>query len=61
MNSIENTVTQLLYTTKSLLEALTSWSLGRMNQQQVSNIYVKLSAELNTVVHLFSQSGVDMR
>ncbi|RHZ75741.1 hypothetical protein Glove_209g164 [Diversispora epigaea] len=59
-NSIENTVTQLLFTTKTLLEALTSWSLGLVNEQQVSNIYVKLGSELNTVVNLFSQSGVDM-
>ncbi|CAG8545341.1 6948_t:CDS:10 [Diversispora eburnea] len=59
-NNIENTVTQLLFTTKSLLEALTSWSLGRMNEQQVSDIYVQLGSELNVVVNLFNQSGVDM-
>ena len=61
MSSIESIVTQLLVTTKLLLEGLTSWSMGRMTEQQVSDIYVKLGSELNTVIHIFRQSGVDMR
>jgi hypothetical protein len=61
MSSIESIVTQLLVTTKLLLEGLTNWSTGRMTEQQVSDIYVKLGSELNTVIHIFSQSGVDMR
>ncbi|CAG8513230.1 7350_t:CDS:2 [Acaulospora morrowiae] len=60
MSSIENTVTQLLFTTKSLLEALTSWSNGQVSGQQVSDVYVKLGSELNKVVRLFGQAGVDM-
>ena len=61
MSSIESIVTQLLVTTKLLLEGLTSWSQRRMTEQEVSDIYVKLGSELNTVVHIFRQSGIDMR
>ncbi|RIA99113.1 hypothetical protein C1645_520805 [Glomus cerebriforme] len=60
MSSIESIVTQLLVTTKLLLEGLTNWSLRRMTEQEVSDIYVKLGSELNTVVHLFGKAGVDM-
>ncbi|RIB01241.1 actin interacting protein 3-domain-containing protein [Gigaspora rosea] len=56
---MESTITQLLVTTKSLLEALTAWSTGRVTEQQVSDIYVKLAIELNQVVHLFGQAGLD--
>ncbi|CAG8445456.1 6567_t:CDS:2 [Dentiscutata heterogama] len=59
MNTMESTITQLLVTTKSLLEALTAWSNGRVTEQQVSDIYVKLAIELNHVVQLFGQAGVD--
>ncbi|CAG8804019.1 34696_t:CDS:2, partial [Racocetra persica] len=59
MNIMESTVTQLLITTKSLLEALTGWSNGRATEQQVSDIYVKLAVEMNHVIQLFGQAGVD--
>ncbi|CAG8732384.1 13921_t:CDS:2, partial [Dentiscutata erythropus] len=59
MNTMESTITQLLVTTKSLLEALTAWSNGLVTEQQVSDIYVKLAIELNHVVQLFGQAGVD--
>ncbi|KAF0539809.1 AIP3-domain-containing protein [Gigaspora margarita] len=58
-NTMEHTITQLLVTTKSLLEALTAWSYGRVTEQQVSDIYVKLTIELNHVVQLFGQAGMD--
>ena len=61
MSSIESIVTQLLVTTKLLLEGLTNWSMGRVTEQDVSDIYVKLGNELNTVIHMFRQSGVEMR
>ncbi|CAG8664665.1 8344_t:CDS:2, partial [Scutellospora calospora] len=61
MSTMESTITQLLVTTKSLLEALTAWSMGRVSKQQVSDIYVKLAMELNHVVQLFDQAGVDTR
>ncbi|CAI2171981.1 16337_t:CDS:2 [Funneliformis geosporum] len=60
MSSIESIVTQLLITTRLLLEGLTGWSLGRMTEQQVSDTYVKLASELQTVIHIFGQSGIDM-
>ncbi|CAG8466976.1 710_t:CDS:2 [Rhizophagus irregularis] len=60
MSSIESIVTQLLVTTKLLLEGLTNWSKRRMTDKEVSDIYVKLGNELNTVVHIFRQSGIDM-
>ncbi|CAJ0823122.1 12499_t:CDS:2, partial [Entrophospora sp. SA101] len=60
MSSIETMVTQLLVTTKALLESLTGWAAKRVNQQQVSDIYVKLVSEFNTVIQLFSQTGVDI-
>ncbi|CAG8584296.1 13849_t:CDS:2, partial [Cetraspora pellucida] len=59
MNIMETTVTQLLVTTKSLLEALTAWSNGRATKQQVSDIYVRLAYEMSHVVQLFEQAGVD--
>nr|CAG8561955.1 11689_t:CDS:2 [Entrophospora candida] len=60
MSSIETMVTQLLVTTKALLESLTGWAAKRVNQQQVSDIYVELVSEFNTVMQLFSQTGVDI-
>ncbi|CAG8558573.1 40634_t:CDS:2 [Gigaspora margarita] len=58
-NTVNHTVTQLLVTTKSLLEALTAWSNGSVTEQKVSDIYVKLAIELNHVVQLFGQAGVN--
>ncbi|CAJ0922760.1 3181_t:CDS:2 [Entrophospora sp. SA101] len=58
---IEKMVTQLLVTTKALLESLNGWAVKYVKEKQVSDIYVKLVSEFNSVVQLFSQTGVDIR
>ncbi|CAG8846712.1 43358_t:CDS:2, partial [Gigaspora margarita] len=59
LNTMESTITQLLVAAKSLLEALTAWSNGRVTEQQVSDIYVKFAIELNNVIQLFEQAGMN--
>lgn len=54
-------VPQLLVTTKALLESLNGWAAKRVNEKQVSDIYVKLVNEFNYVIQLFSQTGIDIR
>nr|CAG8510511.1 15082_t:CDS:2 [Entrophospora candida] len=60
MTLIETMVTQLLVTTKALLESLNGWAAKYVKEKQVSDIYVKLVSEFNSVVQLFSQTGVDI-
>ncbi|MBW0483558.1 hypothetical protein O181_023273 [Austropuccinia psidii MF-1] len=59
-SQMESTVTRLLVATKQLLESLTEWSLGKIDESVVSDIYVRLGNEFNTASLAFSKEGIDM-
>ena len=46
---------------KQLLEALTLWSQLRMDEEGVSNVYVRLGNDFNSAVAAFAQFGIDMK
>jgi hypothetical protein len=54
-------VTKLLVSTKQLLEGLTDWSQGKISEEQVSDIYVRLGNCFNSAVSAFSKEGISMR
>ncbi|KAH8919459.1 AIP3-domain-containing protein [Atractiella rhizophila] len=57
---MESSVTRLLVATKQLLESLTKWSQGRITEQDVSDIYVRLGNEFNVACRAFSKEGISM-
>jgi hypothetical protein len=58
---LETTVTKLLVATKQLLEGLTDWSQGRITEEEVSDIYVRLGNCFNAAVAAFTKEGINMR
>lgn len=58
---MESAVTRLLVAIKQLLEALTSWSQLKMDENQVSDVYVRLGNDFNAAVAAFSAFNIDMR
>ena len=61
MGEIEQTVTQLLRTTKSLLETLTMWSQGRAGAHHIHEIYSSLRAQFQNASDAFEAEGINMR
>lgn len=59
-SNVESTVTRLLVAIKQLLEALTLWSTGKMTEQQVSDVYVRLGNDFNMAVAAFAAFNIDM-
>ena len=59
MSQIEKSVTHLLVATKQLLETLTQWSRGRAQEDEVSDVYVRLGYEFNLACRAFSSIGVE--
>ncbi|KAG0279264.1 Bud site selection protein 6 [Linnemannia exigua] len=59
MNPIEATVTKLLVATKQLLESLTLWSNRKVNEEQVSDIFVQLATQFNLASQAFHEVGID--
>lgn len=59
-SNVESTVTRLLVAIKQLLEALTLWSTGKMTEQQVSDVYVRLGNDFNAAVAAFAAFNIDM-
>ncbi|KAH9813545.1 hypothetical protein DFH28DRAFT_973673 [Melampsora americana] len=57
---MESTVTRLLVATKQLLESLTDWSHGRIDEGGASDIHVRLGNEFNAASLAFSKEGIDM-
>ncbi|KAG2180944.1 hypothetical protein INT43_008524 [Umbelopsis isabellina] len=60
MGEIEQTVTQLLRTTKSLLEALTSWSQRRVEAAAIHDIYGALRDQFQSADDAFEAEGISM-
>lgn len=54
-------MTRLLVSIKQLLEALTNWSQSRIDEQTVSNSYVKFGNDFNASVIAFQSFGIDMK
>jgi hypothetical protein len=57
---MESTVTRLLVATKQLLESLTDWSQGKIDEGGVSDIYVRLGNEFNAASLAFTREGINM-
>ncbi|KAJ7588172.1 actin interacting protein 3-domain-containing protein [Mycena floridula] len=58
--AVESAVTRLLVSIKQLLEALTKWSLLKIDENDVSDVYVRLGNDFNAAVAAFSAFGIDM-
>ncbi|KAI9286615.1 actin interacting protein 3-domain-containing protein [Umbelopsis sp. AD052] len=57
---IEQTVTQLLRTTKNLLETLTMWSQGRVGAHHIHEIYGSLRGQFQNASDAFEAEGINM-
>lgn len=53
-------MTRLLVSIKQLLEALTLWSTTKMDEGQVSDVYVRLGNDFNAAVAAFAAFNIDM-
>jgi hypothetical protein len=60
MNDIEQSVTKLLLATKQLLDGLTQWSNGRINDQQVYDIFHSLTAQFAQAKRAFESADISM-
>ncbi|KAL1710873.1 actin interacting protein 3-domain-containing protein [Schizophyllum commune] len=58
--AVESSVTRLLVSIKQLLEALTQWSQLRVDENAVSDVYVRLGNDFNTAVFAFASYRIDM-
>lgn len=58
---MESSVTRLLVATKQLLESLTDWSHGKVDEVGVSDVYVRLGNDFNAASLAFTREGIDMR
>jgi len=45
---------------KQLLESLTQWSQRKMDEEQVSDVYVRLGNDFNAAVAAFAAFNIDM-
>ena len=52
-------MTHLLVATKQLLETLTQWSRKQAQEEEVSDVYVRLGYEFNLACRAFNSIGVD--
>jgi hypothetical protein len=58
--AVESAVTRLLVSIKQLLESLTQWSMLKMTETQVSDVYVRLGNDFNEAVAAFAAFNIDM-
>ncbi|OJA13539.1 hypothetical protein AZE42_07318, partial [Rhizopogon vesiculosus] len=58
--AVESAVTRLLVAIKQLLESLTQWSQRKMDEEQVSDVYVRLGNDFNAAVAAFAAFNIDM-
>ncbi|KAJ6610236.1 actin interacting protein 3-domain-containing protein [Mycena sp. CBHHK59/15] len=58
--AVESAVTRLLVAIKQLLEALTQWSLLKIDETNVSDVYVRLGNDFNAAVAAFAAFNIDM-
>ncbi|KAF6761671.1 bud site selection protein 6 [Ephemerocybe angulata] len=58
--AVESAVTRLLVSIKALLESLTQWSQSRVDENYVSDVYVRLGNDFNAAVAAFAAFNIDM-
>ncbi|KAK7060837.1 Bud site selection protein 6 [Paramarasmius palmivorus] len=58
--AVESAVTRLLVSIKQLLEALTDWSNIKVDENYVSDVYVRLGNNFNAAVAAFGAFNIDM-
>ncbi|RPD54203.1 AIP3-domain-containing protein [Lentinus tigrinus ALCF2SS1-7] len=58
--AVESAVTRLLVSIKVLLESLTQWSKQVVDENHVSDVYVRLGNDFNAAVAAFGAFGIDM-
>ncbi|KAJ8581369.1 hypothetical protein M405DRAFT_626472 [Rhizopogon salebrosus TDB-379] len=58
--AVESAVTRLLVAIKQLLESLTQWSQRKMDEEQVSDVYVRFGNDFNAAVAAFAAFNIDM-
>jgi len=56
---VDTTVTRLLVSIKALLESLTLWSSRQIDEETVSDAYVRLGNDFNNVVAAFAVYQID--
>ncbi|KAI0763853.1 actin interacting protein 3-domain-containing protein [Trametes elegans] len=58
--AVESAVTRLLVSIKVLLESLTQWSKQIVDENHVSDVYVRLGNDFNSAVAAFGAFGIEM-
>ncbi|KAF7308501.1 AIP3 domain-containing protein [Mycena chlorophos] len=58
--AVESAVTRLLVAIKQLLESLTQWSQLKIDENAVSDVYVRLGNDFNAAVAAFAAFNIDM-
>ncbi|KAF8662809.1 hypothetical protein AX16_001091 [Volvariella volvacea WC 439] len=58
---VPGAVRNLLLSIKQLQEALTSWSLGKASELEVSDVYVQFGEDLNSAIQAFAYHRIDLR
>ncbi|ESK94859.1 hypothetical protein Moror_14132 [Moniliophthora roreri MCA 2997] len=58
--AVESAVTRLLVSIKQLLEALTEWSNLKVDENHVSDVYVRLGNNFNAAAAAFGAFNIDM-
>ncbi|KAF8877908.1 hypothetical protein BD779DRAFT_1556251, partial [Infundibulicybe gibba] len=53
-------VRKLLLSTRQLQESLRQWSVGRVSETQVSDIYVQIGTEFNSTILAFAHHRIDL-
>ncbi|ORY31927.1 actin interacting protein 3-domain-containing protein [Naematelia encephala] len=59
--TLDTRITRLLVTTKQLLQGLDSWARGELDEEGVSDVYVKLGNGFEICVAAFQKAGIDTR
>ncbi|KAJ7800819.1 hypothetical protein B0H14DRAFT_2812994 [Mycena olivaceomarginata] len=57
---VSTAVRNLLLSTKELQKILTEWSVGRVSETQVSDVYVQIGTDFNTAIQAFAYHRIEM-
>ncbi|KAJ3979579.1 hypothetical protein F5890DRAFT_1546172 [Lentinula detonsa] len=57
---VPSAVRNLLLSMKQLQEALKHWSVGRVTEAQVSDVYVQIGTDFNATLHAFTYHKIDL-
>lgn len=57
---MQEAVAALLETTKHLQDCLQRWSIGKVSDEQVSDVYVDVGTKFNATVTAFMSLGIDL-